>query len=74
MKFDDKLYRELRCSGCRKLICYEYIFAGRIYYKCPRCEHENVFEFKHLRTGDNLKNIEEFEIKSNKVKNVKGGE
>ena len=72
MQFNKKLYRELRCNHCRKLICYEYIFAGRVYFKCPRCNEDNVFEFKHLKTQDNDNILREFEV--NKLKKSKGGE
>lgn len=72
MKHNDKIYRELRCQHCRKLICYEYIYAGRIMYKCPRCNEENVFTFKHYSASAELKEFE-FNDKSKKV-NLKGGE
>lgn len=54
--FGEKPYRELRCNKCRDLICYEYIFAGRIHYPCPRCGYMNVFTFSHLKTKHN-KNV-----------------
>lgn len=47
---NNKLYRELRCKACRKLICFEYIFAGRIAFQCPRCSELNEHIFKHLQT------------------------
>lgn len=43
-------YRELRCVGCRKLIMFEYIFAGRAAYICSRCGQTSTFKFKHLPT------------------------
>lgn len=42
----DKLVRELRCTNCRRLICYEYIRSGFIRYVCPRCGEVNEFTFK----------------------------
>ena len=68
-----KIYRELRCNGCRKFVIWEYVFAGRAYFKCPRCDKENFFEFKHLKTSDNLHDMQEFEI-NNKKLSPKGGE
>ena len=55
MKINDKLYRELRCNKCRKLICYEYIYAGRIAFNCPRCGELSEVELKYLKTTDNMK-------------------
>lgn len=46
-------YRELRCNGCRLLICFEYIFDGYIKFICPRCEEENNFHFKHRKSAKN---------------------
>lgn len=48
-------YRELRCASCRKLICLEYVFEGRIKYICPRCGEESVFQFKHRQSAKNDK-------------------
>lgn len=45
------MMRELRCHGCRKLICYEYIFDGRIEFQCPRCSFNNIFNFKHRKNA-----------------------
>jgi len=67
MKLNGKLYRELRCQNCRKLICFEYIFAGRIYFACPKCKHPNVFDFKYLKTAQNKSIInQEFTKLNNK--------
>ena len=62
-----KVYRELRCPKCRKLICLEYIFAGRIAFNCPRCGETSNFEFKHLPT-------KEIQDKMSSEFNMKGGE
>lgn len=51
-------YREMRCKACRKLICYEYVFAGRIAFTCPRCGELNEYLFKHAKTSENLATIE----------------
>jgi phage FluMu protein Com len=70
MKHKGKLYRELRCHDCRKLICFEYVYAGRVFFDCPRCGTPNEFVFKHLKTTENEDNIKkEFTIDSNKLKN-----
>lgn len=53
-------YRELRCTGCHKLICLEYIFEGRLKYVCPRCDEVNTFNFKHRKTQhDKIKKVED---------------
>lgn len=50
---NNKPYREVRCTACRKLICYEYVFAGRIAFSCPRCGELNEMDFKHLKNKEN---------------------
>lgn len=50
---DNKTYREFRCPNCRKLLGYEYIFAGRIAFICPRCDEFTAWEKKHIKTKDN---------------------
>lgn len=57
IEIQGKKYRELRCNSCRKLICFEYIFAGRIAYICPRCGNTNEFILKHLPTEENKDRI-----------------
>lgn len=52
-----KAYREVRCAHCRKLICYEYVFAGRIAFTCPRCGELNEISFKHVQTKENVDTI-----------------
>jgi len=51
---NDKFYREIRCNNCRKLFGYEYIYAGRQAFFCPRCNELNEFNFKHIQTKENL--------------------
>lgn len=60
-----KRYRELRCSYCRKLICYEYIIAGRVAYECPRCKKITTFEFQALNATDIIRK-EQLEVKKKK--------
>lgn len=57
MTLNNRVYRECRCKACRKLICYEYIFAGRIAFTCPRCGELNEISFKHLQTKENTDTI-----------------
>lgn len=67
IKINDKTYRELRCSSCRKLIGYEYIFAGRFAFVCSRCGETSTYTFKHIRGGVNDAIIDnEFILKSNR--------
>lgn len=64
MVINGKIYREVRCKGCRKLICYEYVFAGRIAFHCPRCSEFNELDFKHLKTRENEDKIDtDFTVK-----------
>lgn len=44
---DDKgrRYRELRCDSCHALICYEYIYNGRVLIKCWRCAKMKLMVF-----------------------------
>lgn len=62
---DDKPYREVRCQHCHALICFEYIFAGRIAVdKCPKCGKKSVYTYKHIKTADNQTIInDEFSVK-----------
>ena len=60
MDINGKIYREIRCKACHKLICYEYIFAGRIAFSCPRCGELNEMDFKHLKNKYNEKNMNEY--------------
>lgn len=58
ISINNKNYRELRCKKCRKLICFEYIFAGRIAFHCPRCDELNEVDFKHLKNKENQDTID----------------
>jgi phage FluMu protein Com len=50
---NDKAYREVRCTSCHKLIVYEYIFAGRLAFVCPRCGELNESDYRHLKNKEN---------------------
>lgn len=41
-----KVYREIRCTECRKLMGYEYILMGRQCFICPRCGKTNEHIYK----------------------------
>ncbi len=73
IEINGKIYRELRCAKCRKLICLEYIHSGRIAFQCPRCGEFNSIEFNSLERE--VKNgvdwDAKFKLKSNYAK---GGE
>ncbi len=73
IEINGKIYRELRCVKCRKLICLEYIHSGRVAFQCPRCGELNAIEFKSLEK-QNITAIDwdtKFKIKSN---DMRGGE
>lgn len=61
---NEKPYREFRCSKCRNLLAMEYIYAGRLEIKCPKCNEVNVINFKTTRN----------ELKKVLSSNLKGGE
>ena len=47
MKYiNEKPFREFRCSKCRNLLAMEYIYAGRLEIKCPKCNEVNVIDFR----------------------------
>jgi len=60
IEINEEKYRELRCSKCRKLICYENV-RGKLCYICPRCGEVNNFNFTDLKDWR----------KSNKIKVLK---
>lgn len=51
IEVNSEFWKEVRCEKCRRLICYEYVFAGRIMYKCPHCNHVAKIDY---RTPKNL--------------------
>jgi len=74
IEINGKMYRELRCAKCRRLICLEYIRTGRVAYNCSRCNEFTVFTFKDLtKNSDNKVDWDaEFKLKSNSM--MRGGE
>lgn len=57
---DNKPYREVRCPNCHALICYEYVFAGRIALDtCPKCGQKSIFTFKHSKNKSNQNIIDD---------------
>ena len=45
---DNEVYREFRCNNdnCRALLACEYIYAGRLFIKCPECNKEHTIKFR----------------------------
>mgnify|MGYP000937870973 FL=1 len=43
---NSEFWKEVRCSKCRKLLAYEYIFAGRLLIKCYNCNELNKITYK----------------------------
>ena len=46
IKTEDQFYKEVRCTGCRALLAYEYIYSGRLMIKCRKCGELNVIQYK----------------------------
>jgi len=61
IEINNELYRELRCTTCRKLICYERV-KGKICYICPRCGEVNHFNFTDLNEWKKTGKIEVLKI------------
>jgi LSD1 subclass zinc finger protein len=49
IKVEGEPYREFRCIKCRNLLALEYIHAGRLQIKCPKCNTLNSINFKTTR-------------------------
>lgn len=45
-----KKYRMVKCENCHKVLCYEYIFRGRIIVPCSDCAMLTVMVFRQDRT------------------------
>ena len=72
---NDKLYREIRCPNCRRLLGYEYIYAGRLAFYCNRCGELTEMDFKHTQTKENVAIIkDDFTVASKKPESKEGGE
>lgn len=46
---EGKPLREFRCTNCRALLFYEYIFDGRVEVKCRNCNEVYNVDFKSAR-------------------------
>lgn len=46
LEFGGEMWKEVRCSGCRALLCYEHIHIGRTMHKCKRCGEVTVIRYK----------------------------
>ena len=65
IQLNGKIYRELRCPHCRKLICYEYVHTGRVAFQCPRCGKFSNFNFKSMEAKEDKVDLKAtFNIKS----------
>jgi len=49
IKSQNKFWKEVRCAKCRSLLCFEYIFAGRIMIKCRKCGEMNEINYKSTK-------------------------
>lgn len=71
--FNDKFYREIRCPNCRRLLGYEFIYAGRLAFNCSRCGEFVELDFKHVQTKENIDTIKnDFSVQNPESR--KGGE
>jgi LSD1 subclass zinc finger protein len=76
----DKFWKEVRCSNCRTLLAYEYIFNGRLMIKCPKCNEHNVVNYKDNKGAvqELLKNFDtsnpDNELILNRKEKSKGGD
>lgn len=46
LNFGGELWKEVRCSNCRRLLCYEQIYFGRVMHKCKYCKEVTVVRYK----------------------------
>ncbi len=46
---EGRMYREVRCQECRRLLGYEYVRDGRLRFECPKCKRINVLVFKPVK-------------------------
>jgi len=74
---DQKFYKEVRCTNCRALLCFEYIYSGRLMIKCRKCGEINTIQYK-TKPGM-IKKLQENEnpddeIILNRDVKMKGGE
>lgn len=84
IELNNKFWKEVRCSDCRRLLAYEYIFNGRLFIKCPHCNELNKIEYKTpknlivklIEEDKNTYNPDKEVIikRSTSISNIKGGE
>lgn len=75
LEVNGQFYKEVRCTACRALLAYEYIFSGRLMIKCPRCNELNTIRYKTTKTA--MKAIDGKENPDNEIvltREAKGGE
>jgi phage FluMu protein Com len=74
LKVDEKFWKEVRCTNCRRLLAMEYIYSGRIMIKC-RCGEMNTITYKTPNSLiKKLNNNEEMIFNREKTMSRKGGE
>lgn len=73
IEINGQRYRELRCTNCRKMICYEYVHEGVIGFQCPRCGRFSVFNFESWenRKAKGVDAIFNFKLKSKNAEGVR---
>lgn len=70
---DNRAYKEVRCTNCRRLLAMEYIYSGRIVIKC-RCGEMNKIEYKTPARLIKKLNPNNDMIIDRKITTGKGGE
>lgn len=73
IKSEDKFWKEVRCVKCRALLCFEYIFAGRIMIKCKKCKTINEIDYKTTKKEFTKANNENEMIIDRNLKQKGGG-
>lgn len=46
IEVNQEFWKEIRCSNCRRLLAYEYVFVGRLLFKCPHCNEFTKINYK----------------------------
>ena len=46
LNVDNRFWKEVRCTACRSLLAYEYIYSGRLMIKCRKCGELNTVQYK----------------------------
>lgn len=56
MKYQQILLKPLICKNdnCRKLLGYEKMKSGILYFECPRCKEISVFRINYSKGQENI--------------------